>query len=84
MSGQWQPFKQVVDALGQDALQTLLEQGNRNRLHSHACESCGRLRCPCLRMPCEFRPFDKNAKGEWWRCAFCRMVEIVMREETAT
>jgi hypothetical protein len=87
MSGQWQPFKPakgVEDALGQDALQTLLEQGNRNRLHSHACESCGQLRCPCMQMPCEWRPFDRNAKGEWWRCWFCRRVKEVLREETAT
>jgi hypothetical protein len=79
VSGQWQPDR-VVDALGQDALQTILASANRRRLHSHACESCGTLQCACTVMPCAWRPFDRDARGRWWRCAFCRMAERIVRE----
>jgi hypothetical protein len=78
MSGQWQPF-----APAQDVLQVILANADARRLHSHACESCGTLVCPCLVMPCAFRPFDRDAEGRWYRCAFCRMAERIVREDAA-
>jgi hypothetical protein len=65
----------VVDGLEHDALQLLLERASRHVLHSHACESCGALQCPCLVVPCPYRPFDRHAvTGEWYKCGFCALV----------
>lgn len=77
VSGQWPA---VVDGMGRDALQVLLEQGNRNRLHAHTCDACGEAGLPCCQLPCAWRPFDRDAEGVRWRCGFCRMADRIARE----
>jgi hypothetical protein len=76
MSGQWQTVKQ------EDAFQTMLEDANRLRLHGHWCRDCGEL-CACLELPCAWRPFDRDAGGERWRCGFCEVARGVVLEEEA-
>lgn len=64
--------ERITDALEHDALQVLLETAARNVHHSHKCHSCGRPTCACFQVPCPFRPFDRDARGEWYVCGECK------------
>jgi hypothetical protein len=60
-------------ATATDPMQTLLEQAYISRYHTHHCDGpCHRKYLACLKVPCEYRPFDVDERRRRWMCADCR------------
>ena len=80
-AGGWHPHGNVELEDDRELFQAILEACAANVLHAHNCHACGGRNLACRQFPCAWRPFDRNAAGEWWRCAFCRQVKEVLEHE---
>lgn len=59
-------------ATATDPMQAMLERAYASRLHTHDCGGpCERKDLACVKVPCEYRPFDFGRRQRWM-CADCR------------